>query len=95
MIDKISGVYGIPSVNKISAKKSKTEEVSSGKSDGVEFSGFAKELAKASQELKSVPDVREELVEGFKRQVQEGAYSPDLDNVARSLLLAGLLNREE
>ena len=95
MIDKISGVYGIPSVNKITAKKGKAGETSSGESDGIELSGFAKELAKASQELKDVPDIREELVEGYKRQVQERTYSPDLDNVARSLLMAGILNGKE
>ena len=70
MIDKISGVYGATPVNKINVKKGRGETASAQASDGVEFSGFAKELAKAAQELKKLPDVRENVVEGFRKQIQ-------------------------
>jgi flagellar biosynthesis anti-sigma factor FlgM len=53
------------------------------------------ELSKVSAELKKIPDVREDLVEGFRKQIQEGTYAPDLEKVARSLIVAGLLNGEE
>ena len=96
MIDKISGVYGATPVNKINVKKGRSETASAQQaSDGVEFSGFAKELAKAAQELKKLPDVRENVVEGFRKQIQEGTYAPDPDKVARSLIVAGLLNSGE
>ena len=95
LIDKISGVYGATPVNKINVKKGRSETASAQASDGVEFSGFAKELAKAAQELKKLPDVRENVVEGFRKQIQEGTYAPDPDKVARSLIVAGLLNSGE
>ncbi len=95
MIDKISGVYGATPVSKINVKKGRSETASPKASDGVEFSGFAKELAKVAQELKKVPDVRENIVEGFRKQIQEGAYAPDPDKVARSLIIAGLLDSGE
>ena len=95
MIDKISGVYGASAINKVTARKGRNETSSSTASDGIEFSGFAKELAKASQEIRKLPDVREELVEDFRRRIQSETYSPDPEKVARSLIVAGILDQEE
>ena len=50
------------------------------------------ELARIDAELKNVPDVREDVVAAYKEQVEAGTYVPPLDQVARSLLVAGLLN---
>ena len=95
MIDKIPGVYGPGVMDKLNAKKGYKPSREEGKGDGVEFSSFAVALAKVSGELKKIPDVREQLVEDFKRQIAEGTYSPDMNQVARSLIGAGLLNRED
>lgn len=95
MIDKIPGVYGPGVIDKLKAKKGYKPLREGGKGDGVEFSSFAVALAKVSGELKKVPDVREQLVEDFKRQIAEGTYSPDMNKVAQSLIWAGLLDREE
>ena len=95
MIDKISGVYGSGAMDKLNAKKGYKPPREGGKGDGVEFSSFAVSLAKVSGELKKIPDVREQLVEDFKKQIAEGTYSPDTNQVARSLIGAGLLDREE
>ena len=97
MIDKIHGVYVPSSVDKINAKKGyrSPQEGARGDGDGVEFSSFAVAMAKVSGELKKMPDVREQLVEDFKKQIAEGTYAPDMNSVARSLIFAGLLNQEE
>jgi len=95
MIDKIPGVYGPSVMDKLNAKKGYKPSREGGKGDGIEFSSFAVELAKISGELKKIPDVREQLVEDFKRQIAEGTYSPDMNQVARSLIGAGLLDRED
>ncbi len=94
MIDKISGVYGPSSVDKIGAKKGYRSPKESAKGDGVEFSSFAVEMAKVSSELKKIPEVREHLVQDFKKQIEEGVYNPDMNRVARSLINAGLLDGE-
>ena len=95
MIEKIPGVYGPKAVHKINVKKNYQSASGEGGKDGVEFSSFAVELSKVSAELKKIPDVREDLVEGFRKQIQEGTYAPDLEKVARTLIVAGLLNGEE
>ncbi|MBL3539469.1 flagellar biosynthesis anti-sigma factor FlgM [Aminivibrio sp.] len=95
MIEKIPGVYGPKAVNETNIKKNRQSVSGEGGRDGVEFSSFAVELSKVSAELKKIPDVREDLVEGFRKQIQEGTYAPDLEKIARSLIVAGLLNEEE
>lgn len=95
VIEKIPGVYGPKAVDKINAKKTCSFSKEEGGRDGVEFSSFAVELAKVSGEMKKIPDVREKLVGDLKQRIQEGTYAPDLDKVAQSLIVAGLLNGEE
>ena len=72
MIDKIPGVYGPGVMDKLNAKKGYKPSREGGKGDGVEFSSFAVALAKVSGELKKIPDVREQLVQEFKRQIAAG-----------------------
>jgi negative regulator of flagellin synthesis FlgM len=94
MIDKISGVYGPNLADKTGAKKGYRSPKEGPRGDGVEFSSFAVELAKVSGELKKIPEIREQLVEDFRKQIAEGTYNPDMNKVARSLLNAGLLDKE-
>lgn len=95
MLDKISGVYGPGTADKLKARKGYASSTSQVRGDGAEFSPFAVELAKVSAELKKIPDVREQLVEDFRKRIAEGTYSPDLNSVARSLINAGLLDQED
>ena len=94
MIGRISGQY---SMDALSGKKSRknvyTDGFSAG-SDEASFSPFAVQMARIDAELKNVPDVREDVVNHFKEQVESGAYVPPLDKVAHSLVMAGMLNAE-
>ena len=94
MIGKISGSYGPEALGKAKTKKGYGAE-SSFDGDQASFSPFAVELARIGAELKSLPDVRPELVARLKEQVDAGEYHPSLDSVAKSLYLAGILNLED
>ena len=96
MIGKISGQYG---VDALKARKSKGGVWGSNgtpdSSDEASFSSFAVELARIDAELKNIPDVREDVVERFKKQVDAGEYVPQLEKTAHALVIAGLLNIQE
>lgn len=93
MIDKVQRVLGAQYLQKSAGKyKSASEET---QSDGLEVSTFAKELAKATGELKKLPEIRSERVDTLREQVESGTYKPDLNLVARRLLAAGILQKEE
>jgi negative regulator of flagellin synthesis FlgM len=92
LIEKITGLYGPDAVAKARARKGyKTDGTESG-SDEASFSSFAVELARVTGELKNVPEVRQDLVDDLKKQVEAGEYRPPLDKVARNLFIAGLLD---
>ena len=94
MIEKISGQYGVDAPAKAKAKNWYAGCVKNG-SDEVNFSTFAVELARVSGELKSVPEVRMDVVEDFKKKIDAGEYHPPLEKIAHQLFLAGILNGEE
>ena len=50
------------------------------------------ELARIGTELKNVPDVRQDVVDRLQAQVAAGEYVPQLEQVARSLVLSGFLD---
>ncbi|MCF7936354.1 MAG: flagellar biosynthesis anti-sigma factor FlgM [Synergistales bacterium] len=93
MIDRIHGIPGIQNIRKSAGKQQKPAQ--SGQKDGVEFSSFARELGKAAQELRKVPEVRTEKVEALQRQINSGTYRPDTELIARRMLQAGLRNAGE
>lgn len=95
MIEKISGVYGPKAIDKLNTKKGHPSPRGETATDGVEFSSFSVEMAKASAELKKIPEVREDLVNDLKRRIAGGTYSPDMKKVAHSLIAAGLMKLEE
>ena len=94
MIEKIAGQHSVDAVAKAKAKKWYAGGVSS-VSDEVNFSSFAVELARVSGELKSVPEVRQDIIDDFKKKVDAGEYHPPLEKIAHKLFLAGILNSEE
>ena len=95
MIEKITGQYEIGAVAKAKAKKGYKPGAAAGAGDEASFSVFAVELARVSGELKNVPEVRQDLIDDFKKKVEAGEYRPPLQKVAHNLLLAGILNSEE
>lgn len=57
----------------------------------VEISQEAFLVRELVEKAKTLPEVREELVERLKAQIQEGTYEPPLKEVASRLLLESLL----
>jgi flagellar biosynthesis anti-sigma factor FlgM len=92
VIEKIGGLYDVEAAAKAKAKKGYGTIGVQNIRDEAEFSAFAVELARVSAELKSVPEVRQERIDEFKKQVEAGAYSPPLEKVAHNLFLAGILD---
>jgi len=93
LIEKIAGQYGVNALAAVKAKK--WQPGVSASSDEASFSLFAVELARVSGELKGIPEVREDLVDDFRKKVANGEYHPPLEKVAHQLFLAGILNNEE
>jgi len=92
MIGKISGQYSLDALNAKKSRKGVYSEGTSVGSDEASFSSFSVELARINAELKNVPDVREDVVDKFKAQVEAGTYVPSLDKVAHSLITVGMLD---
>ena len=96
MVEKISAHGGL---NPVMKRKTLHREYAfmqpAGTTDEVNFSPFAKELGRIMGELERVPEVRQDKISNFKKQIEEGIYMPDPANVARSLLVAGFLSGEE
>lgn len=92
MIGKVSGRYGPEASAKSRSKKGYTAEEVPGGTDQADFSSFAVELARIGAELKNVPDVRQDVVDRLQAQIAAGEYVPPMEKVARSLVLAGLLD---
>jgi hypothetical protein len=94
LIEKIAGQYGVDASAKAKAIKWYPGCVKN-ESDEANFSAFAVELARVSGELKSIPEVRQDIIDDFKEKVDNGEYHPPLEKIAHNLFLAGILNSEE
>lgn len=95
MIEKITGQYGIDAVARAKAKKGYQVGSSKSEADEASFSLFAVELARVAGELKNVPEVRQDIVDDFKKKVEAGEYRPPLEKIAHNLFLAGILDGED
>ena len=94
MIEKIAGQYSVDALAKAKAKKFYAGGLKN-ETDAASFSAFSVELARVAGELKSVPEVRQDVVDDFKKKVENGEYHPPLEKIAHNLFLAGILNIEE
>jgi anti-sigma28 factor (negative regulator of flagellin synthesis) len=97
MIEKINDVTGVGAVGSVKSRRGfgyGSDETAFG-SDGLAVSSFAREMANISFELGRVPEVREDKVNDLKRQIDEGAYSPDLKALAGRLVWAGINKFED
>ena len=95
MIEKITGQCGVEAAAKAKARKGYGAGGIRSGSDEASFSLFAVELARISGELRSVPEVRQDLVDELREKVDAGEYQPPLEKGAHNLFLAGILNGEE
>ena len=91
MIDKISGQNNVNALAMARAKKWYGGVVGN-VSDEASFSSFSVELARVSGELKSVPEVRQDVIDDLKKKVEKGEYHPPLEEIAHRLFLAGITN---
>jgi len=60
---------------------------SGGKRDTVQLSPLAVDVRRAIQELRSTPDVRQDLVRSLKRDIQSGTFTVDAEEIAKQLAL--------
>ena len=73
-------------------KKSKIDSKSNGKSgaitneEKVAISSNANELKKASDAIKSVPEIREEKIMRIKEQIENGTYEIDKKKIAENII---------
>ena len=94
MIDKIAGRFSADVVAKAKARKLYMGGAGN-HTDEANFSSFAVALARVAGELKNVPEVRQDLIDDFKKKVESGEYHPPLEKIAHNLFLAGILKNEE
>jgi negative regulator of flagellin synthesis FlgM len=92
VIEKIGGLYDVDAAAKAKARKGYAVSGIQNVRDEAEFSSFAVELARVSAELKNIPEVRQDRVDDFKKQVEAGTYNPPLEKIAHNLFLAGILD---
>ena len=92
MIGKITGQHGVDAAARARARQGYGAGNARNESDEASFSLFAIELARVSSELKGTPEVRQDLVDDFKKKVEAGEYHPPLEKIAHRLFMAGILN---
>lgn len=54
--------------------------------DKLEFSGRLAETGKFLEQLKDLPDVREEKIETLREQIASGEYNPSSESIADAIL---------
>ena len=54
---------------------------------------MAKELQKANEQLKEIPDVREDKVNQLKSQIENGTYKVDSEKTADKMVKESIVNQ--
>ncbi|MEP6900293.1 MAG: flagellar biosynthesis anti-sigma factor FlgM [Actinomycetota bacterium] len=91
-IDKISEFSPIRAISQSDIKKASGEtnkpvEVKKANNeDKLDFSSRASEVGKLVEQLKSLPDVREEKINQLREQVATGKYNPSSSDIAAAIL---------
>lgn len=92
-IDKINSYEPINAARQAGVKKSGKETgaaaIESKKAvneDKLELSNRASEVGKFVEQLKELPDVREEKVSGLREQISSGSYQPSGEDIADAIL---------
>ncbi|HYE83660.1 MAG TPA: flagellar biosynthesis anti-sigma factor FlgM [Clostridia bacterium] len=89
-INKIGGVSGVYSNQKVESKKEVSGAANiKGKKDEVQISKEAMDfqlVMKAAKAARDVPDVREEVIAPIKEKLDNGTYEVDSSSIADKLL---------
>ena len=91
-IDKISGYAPIRAERQSEVKKSGKETMQpvenklAVEKDKLDFSSRASEVGKLVEQLKDLPDVRQEKVSSLREQISAGNYNPSGEAIADAIL---------
>lgn len=77
------GAYNQQSTRKVARGK---EVARTEKSDGVSLSKEAQEVRNLKDKLAQAPDVRQDRIEGLRRQIADGTYRPSSREIAARML---------
>ena len=92
----ISGQYSAEALNRKKSRPNVSYNSGSfNETDNANISSFGSLLAKATAEMKNIPDVRADVVADFKSRIESGTYNPPLDKLANVLYMAGMLEVAE
>ncbi|SHF34891.1 flagellar biosynthesis anti-sigma factor FlgM [Desulforamulus putei] len=79
--------------NQHKADQSKLNRADRPAGDSVQLSDEARFKKEIETALKNLPEMREDLVNRIKRDIQAGAYKPDADKIADGILKERLLDK--
>ncbi|ABO50948.1 putative anti-sigma-28 factor, FlgM [Desulforamulus reducens MI-1] len=74
--------------------KNKSNKASQPAADSVQLSHEAKFKKEIENTLKELPEVREDIVNKLKKEIQAGTYKPDAHKIADGILQERLLDKE-
>ena len=83
---RIDAYNQISQINGVNGKIKTQATAKTTKSDKVEISSFGRELQVAKQAVKDAPDVREDLVAKFKKEIENGTYDVAGEDFADKLM---------
>lgn len=96
MIGRVSGQISAEALNSKKSRRSVSYNSSQfTETDNANISTFGSLLARATAEMKNIPDVREDVVADFRSRIESGTYNPPLDKLANVLYMAGMLEAAE
>lgn len=91
-MDKVGGFSSIRATEQKDVKKSGAEvekPIEAGKTgsaDKVEFSNRGTEVGKLVDQVKELPDVRQEKISQLREQISAGTYEPSGEDIAAAIL---------
>lgn len=78
---------GQSEVKKSSGETTKSVEVNkTGNDDKLEFSNRGTEVGKLVDQVKNMPDMREEKISQLREQISSGTYNPSSEDIADAIL---------
>ncbi|AEF94675.1 flagellar biosynthesis anti-sigma factor protein FlgM [Desulfotomaculum nigrificans CO-1-SRB] len=80
--------------NKIDKTKSPKASGGTVQTDSLELSPEARAKQEIQAKLKEIPEVREDLVNRLKKEIQNGTYKPDASKIADGIIQERLLDKE-
>jgi negative regulator of flagellin synthesis FlgM len=83
--EQVGRILGV----ELRGKDKARSEKSAGRADSVSLSQKAADLQAAQRALESTPEVREAKVAELRKQIQDGSYRVESDDLAGDLLRAG------